>query len=131
MSRHADPGFTLIEVLVALLILSVSLVTLFAGLGHAWRGNAATARRLADMQQIRSRMEALGVTEPLQSGISSGNLADSAKWVQMVIPYEGNADTGTIRGFWVSIQVERPERNGKPVNSFGLVTLKLVSLAPP
>ena len=129
MSGRGDDGFSLIEALVALLILSLGLITLFAGLGQAWRGDAASNRQTLLMQQVQSRMEAAGIAGPLVPGTVTGTFADGTPFVESVTPYAttpGQAESGGMRGFWVTIRGGNGQAAG-----FALTGLKLARAVPP
>ena len=122
-----DDGFSLIEALLALLILSASLTILFAGLAQAWRADRLAGLRMADMQNVQARMEGFGIVEPVLEGPSTGSFADGTRWRQMVTPYSAAAgNAGGLRGFWVTIAVERTSQAGRRVEAFAMTSLKLV-----
>jgi general secretion pathway protein I len=84
-----EGGFTLLEVLVALAVLAVSLGTIYAlftsGLNAADRGeDVIVATALA-----QSKLEALGIAEPLALGESSGRFDNGFRWHRTVRAYRG------------------------------------------
>ena len=83
------PGFTLIEILVALAILAV-ILAVFA---QVLSGSVLSARRIdAETQALlvaRSTMERIGRDLPLQPGTSSGKLAGGGRWSSAHQPGDG------------------------------------------
>lgn len=129
MSGKGEDGFSLIEALVALLILSLGLITLFAGLGQAWRGDAASNRQIFLMQQVQARMEAAGIAGLLVPGTATGTFADGTPWIETITPYSsarGQTETSGLRGFWVTIHGGKGQAAG-----FALTSLKLGRVAQP
>ena len=75
-------GFALIEVLIASAVVAVVLGSLVAGMTGALHSDrrAETMRRSLALAQ--SKLEVVGVTEPLQPGIREGD-TDGLHWTQM------------------------------------------------
>lgn len=80
-------GFTLLEILVALVILSLSLGLLLAALsdGAGRSRDAVMQERVAS--EIESHLDRLGTDIPIVEGVSTGNYASGATWRLSVKPY--------------------------------------------
>ena len=109
----AQRGFTLIEVLVAFVVLAIGLGTLAVGITTALRADAKVHNKHVLDQIAESRMEAAGRTGPLKSGRREGRIG-RYRWREIVTPVDldkGRPQDGTapqVRPFmpsWVEIVV--------------------------
>ena len=112
----AQQGFTLIEVLVAFMILTLSLSVLFriysGGLTNvAVAGDYAQAVLVAE-----SQLAAVGRSEPLLVGQTDGESGDRFQWrriIESYTPWEDDiALTVPVSGYRVSVEVSWT-RNGR------------------
>jgi general secretion pathway protein I len=125
----SEQGFSLIEVLVAFMILAMSLTVLMrifsGGLANvAVAGDYSRALVLAQSQLARA-----GVSEPLAPGDLGGTWEQQFHWRQVVRPYmpwdtDSNASL-TVSAYLVSVIVEW-ERGGRD----GRIQLESVRLQP-
>ncbi len=86
-----DDGFTLIEVLVSLTILSVALTVLFAIFGQSLERNGEARRRQEAREVAQSLLAQAETSEALAPGETAGRTASGLAWRLVVRPY-GNAD---------------------------------------
>ncbi len=109
--RHIR-GFTLIEILVALIILGLSLGVIMqifsAGLDRARK----TEARAIAVQLAESKLAAVGVEEPLTEGETDGQFDDKYRWRVLVQPYRPAGDDGganetrvLVHAFAVNVRV--------------------------
>ena len=84
--RHCS-AYTLIEVLVAMMILSMSLTVIFRIFAGGLNKISIAADYARAVMVAESVLAAAGNTETLQSGESSGDLFDKYRWVRVVTPY--------------------------------------------
>lgn len=128
--QTSQQGFTLIEVLVALTILSLSLAIIFAGFSSGLR-----AKRMAvDYQQAtvlaESKLNSIGIETPVVEGQTVGRFDDRFRWQVVVARYQedGRDELGqgkiqplevTVTVFWGT------SSDGRSVS---LKTLKLLPL---
>ena len=131
--RPGQAGFSLIEILVAFAILSLSLgviLRIFAGGGHI----AATADEYSRaILTAESLMASLGAEKPLQPGQSGGEIPGGYRWTVDVTPspFDQSLLGGQKIGFnpfWVDLTVEWGDENDP--RAFNLKTLRLISENP-
>jgi general secretion pathway protein I len=132
-----DQGFSLLEILVAFAILSLSigvLLRIFAGGGNISKTADDYYRAVITAEAL---LTGLGVETPLQPGVMQGTTETGFRWTATVMPYPINpkllgAQTGApmmsnsmgFLPFWVEIAVEwGPEEDPR---AFTLESLRLV-----
>ena len=93
----AQRGFTLIEVLMAFVVLAIGLGTLAVGITTALRADAKVRNKHVLDQIAESRLEAAGRTGPLKSGRREGRIG-RYRWREIVTPVDlgkGRTQDGT------------------------------------
>ena len=86
-------GFTLIEVLIAFVVLAIGLGTLAVGITTALRADAKVHTKHVLDQIAESRLEAAGRTGPLKNGRREGR-SGRYRWQEIVTPVQlGKAKT--------------------------------------
>ena len=89
----AQRGFTLIEVLIAFVVLAIGLGTLVVGITTALRADAKVHSKHILDQIAESRLEAAGRAGPLKSGRREGRIG-RYRWREIVTPVQlGKART--------------------------------------
>ena len=102
--RDQQRGYTLLEVVVAFAILTLSLSTLIPGLATL-TGQSGTAREtLAATEFARSLIEPIGIAEPLRPGVREGRVGDAWRWRIGIEPYRDEG--GPVGAGLYSIVVE-------------------------
>jgi len=126
-NRHIS-GYTLIEVLIAMMILALSLTVIFRIFSGGLRNIGVAADYSRAVTVAESVLAATGVTEVLQPGETSGRLFEKYSWVRTVSPYrpddEPIAGDPPVNAFHVLVSVEWPAKN--ETRSIDLSTLQLV-----
>jgi general secretion pathway protein I len=123
--RALPRGFTLVEVLVALAILSVSLVALLSVFGD----NLQRAVHIRDNAMAISLAQSLLATtasgRPLRAGDTAGDFADGFRWRKHIAPYGDASDAASwpLRAFQVRVEVLWTE--GRIEHAATLDTLRL------
>ena len=118
-------GFTLLEVLVAFVIMGIALTALLrvfsGGLDSAMRGQSYTLAAL----QAESILASLGVEQPLQAGGASGEV-QGYRWQAQIEPYQDDyivtGDQLAYDVFWINLQVSWQE--GGRTRSLQMQTLR-------
>src|SRR5437879_12791556 len=91
-------GFTLIEVLVALAIVTVSLSSIGALIATTVRGTRSIESHFTRLETARAVLAALPDREQLVPGNSSGEV-NGYRWRMNVSPYAANV--GTQQSMWI------------------------------
>ena len=109
VSRSAQQGFTLIEVLVAFMILTLSLSVLFR-IFSGGLNNVAVAGKYAQAVLVaESQLALVGHNEPLRVGQSYGESAERFRWrrtVESYVPWEDDtASTLPVSAYHVTVEV--------------------------
>ena len=118
-------GFTLVEVIAALAILSLSLVVLFSTLSDGFY-NQQKAKSLSQATRLaQSLLAQVGTELPLRPGETSGNLGGHFRWTVQIVPFGTAADQREwpAAAYHVSIKVFANDRSEEPVLT--LTTMRL------
>ena len=73
-------GFTLVEVLIAVTIFSLSAGAIFAAISGGLRSELRANHAITDALTARSLMAEVGVSIPLEPGESSGDFEEGGRW---------------------------------------------------
>lgn len=135
-----DQGFTLVEVLVALVIMTASMVALFQGVQLGGRGLDQAGRQADAVQFARSLMAQAGVVDPLEPGVRNGRSAGGMEWSISIAGRpadEGRSAFTTanagrapapgdgLRPYLVTVEVSWRERTFGSMRRIQLTTVKL------
>ena len=120
-------GYTLIEVLVAMMILAMSLTVIFRIFSGGLNKIGIASDYARAVMVAESVLAAAGNTEMLRTGQLSGDLFEKYRWVRTVTPYrppgEQSFDGLPVNVYRVSVVVEWPANRGD--RSLDLSTIKL------
>lgn len=135
---HTDPGnktgggqsgFVLLEVLIAAVIATVTLIAVFHAYSTAFSGSARTERVTIAVLAAESKMAALGIAEALEPGVASGRLDGGYGWRTEIRPYDGlpEADLARlpVRAYLVEVTVSW---GGGAAQSITLSSLRLAAV---
>lgn len=122
-------GFTLIEIVVALLVLAIASAVIFEGFSVGFR-NARTADDFAQAVLIaQSKLAPAGVAEPLSAGVTSGEELDKYAWTVRVDPVEVALEAGAtpseLEPFLLAVDVTWSD--GGTERTVSLSTLRLAT----
>ena len=132
--KRSEAGFTLIEALVALAVVTMTLAAFYKGLAQGWRGLRVERLETQALEIAKAELSSAGVTTPLDEGSQSGVASDGMAWTREVSRYappglEGEKQRGTqaygVQAYWVTVRVQWREGPARPVHSLELKTLKL------
>jgi prepilin-type N-terminal cleavage/methylation domain-containing protein len=109
-TKRRSSGFTLIEVLAAMAILTVSVLGLTAGVLVAFSGNGRSSRRTQMVEFAQSRLDRLTAATKVDicTGTFQGGVVSCTK--MNVTPFDPNAAPGT--GGWMLDVLDRPATTG-------------------
>jgi general secretion pathway protein I len=118
-------GFTLVEVIVALAILSVGLSVLLGSISASLRQGASAARMAEASTLAQSLMAEVGTDQPLEVEDRVGEFPNGYRWHLKMQPY-GSAkerEEWPVGAYVISTEVEWEEGTGR--RSYALTTLRL------
>ena len=124
---RGNQGFTLIEVLVALLILSGTLGLLLASLSTGLGRSGDTLTRQRIVSEMTSHLERIGTDLPVVAGESGGVYPSGSRWRLRIEPYLDAPmydSAARARLFQVTLWADWPSPLGGEQKS--VTTLKLV-----
>lgn len=84
-------GFTLIEVLVALTILSIALGIIYSGFATNARGKRTAIDYQRATALAQSTLESMGTASPITIGETTGVFDNRYRWTATVAPFDQNA----------------------------------------
>lgn len=130
--RTGDAGFTLIEVLVALVIVGLTLAALASVFGSGLLGQRAAGAAETALALAQEKLAAAGVAKPLRRGESDGVFAGRYAWRVAVAKYRDKAENKegfdaprlpNLRLYRVAVTVTW--RQGRRAKTLRLATLRL------
>jgi general secretion pathway protein I len=121
-AERAESGMTLLEVIVALAILSFGLAALFdtVGLGRA-TASVADQQRAATVS-AQSLLAELGRTRPVVDGSTEGVFPTGQRWRLDIKPLDA-AGSGPLQGHEVTLVVSWPDNEQSRSVVFGTLVL--------
>ncbi|MDX2308360.1 MAG: prepilin-type N-terminal cleavage/methylation domain-containing protein [Hyphomicrobium sp.] len=137
-ASHSDQGFTLVEALVALVILA-SIAGMFqSNLGSGLAGLRIARLEAAAVDLARSKLAAAGIETPFVTGTTSGVTASGLSWTADLRPFTASStrpdtdfesDQAKRRGLaplWrATVTVKWREAPARKMRTLTLETLKL------
>ncbi|MBL0732372.1 MAG: type II secretion system protein [Desulfosarcina sp.] len=124
---RSTAGFTLIEILVALVILSIALVTIM----QLFSGGLKASRIAGDYTQAiflaREKMEELLLEEETSAEATGGEFNNNYKWRAEITPFSLDVDDYEkvpVEVYEISVSVSRKDGTGKQVSLQTLKTAK-------
>lgn len=124
-----DGGYTLVETVVALAILTGFLVLFSSGIAGGWRGIDDAQKDKRALATARKLIETAGISWPLSAGVRSGRDAEGFAYEISVEPYRAGASDADLvpLAHWVTVSVQPPTHRGLPRRSITLRALKRAS----
>jgi len=128
---RADSGFTLVETLVSLAVLTLGLVALVQIFGNGFRGIRASDLDADALQWATSQLARAGIETPLKAGQQQGTSPAGVEWTVTVEPYvppaaegEGMRSMG-LQAYWVTSEVRWKSSAFAAAQNLQLRTLKV------
>jgi len=81
-------GFTLIEILVAFMILAMSLTVIFRIFSGGLRNVALSEDYARAVLVAESQLSTVGISEPLERGVTSGEWGERFRWQRVIEHYQ-------------------------------------------
>ena len=126
LSDSHRAGFTLIEVIVAIAILAISLVTVMQLFSGSLRASRASCDYTRAIVHAKDRMEELSVNPVISEHVQGGRFEDGFTWEAETLPYPTEHDTGDVSLQMVKVRVSW--QGTTPMkNSVELVSLRLLT----
>ena len=86
--NHPQQGFSLLEILVAFMILAMSLTVIYRIFSGGLRNVALSEDYTHAALIAESRLSAAGISEPLLAGVTSGQWDERFRWERVVEHYQ-------------------------------------------
>lgn len=129
MASRQQRGFTLIEILVAFMILALALTVIFRIFSGGLRNVALSEDYARAVLVAESRLSATGISESLEQGVTSGEWDERFRWERVIEAYrpweEDKALSASLLAYWVTVSVAW-EHAGRSRQ----ITLRSVRLKP-
>ena len=126
--KHRSRGYTLIEVLVAFMIMSLALTVLLRIFSGGLRNVSVSSDYSQAVLIAESRLATAGIDGMLAPGELSGTEAGRFQWTRLVTNYQPTPDYSTnakgSRAYHVAVTVSWP--NGDRERRIELATVKLM-----
>ncbi len=81
-------GFTLLEILVAFVVFVMAFAVVMEVITGAARNTVKSSRHTQIALLAQSKMDELGILEPIEEGSSSGRFADGTQWQLTITPFD-------------------------------------------
>jgi general secretion pathway protein I len=129
----ASGGFTLLEVLLAIMILAITVTVLLQQFSVALRASTTAQEVTRGTLYAKLKLEELKMVEELTESAQSGTFADGYDWETRVVPYTHEAAVPEDEQIYDSMRVETFQlestvkwRMGERTRAVTLTTLKTV-----
>src|SRR5215510_2842753 len=119
-----DAGFTLVETLAAFTALTLVLILLLAGLSRVARSSRDAEAMREALLLAQSKLDGLGVTQPLIPGQSTGRFGNGFEW-RLRIREIRKGTNAYLMGGLAEITVSAPADGTQIPPAVSLVTFKL------
>lgn len=96
IERNGNMGFTLLEVLIAMMILTISIVVIFQLFSGGLRSVKLSDGYTRAIFHARAKMEAALLAERLMEGETEGIVEEGYRWRLSITPMESEEDSGVL-----------------------------------
>jgi general secretion pathway protein I len=97
IKRHGYGGFTLLEVLTAMMILTISIVVIFELFSGGLRSASLSNKYTRAIFYARAKMEATLLADTLMEGETEGIVNEDYRWRLSIVPLESEEDSGILK----------------------------------
>jgi len=115
MNSSGEEGSTLLEVLVALVILLVTVGAFYQAFGIGLRAEEAAQREHRSAEVAANLLASLGRSQMLQDGVTNGELPDGYRWTLRLDPFiavDPNGLSPVVEGHLATLDVQEMGRSG-------------------
>lgn len=131
MVQRREQGFTLIEVIVALVIIASGVAVLVRGFGQSWHTQLAGTRAAQALAIAEARLVALGSLTPLADGQTFSGTDSGISWrarverhVPAISTVEEAQASAAPKAYWLILDAEWQDTAARPPHALRLRTLK-------
>lgn len=97
IGRHGCRGFTLLEVLTAMMILTISIVVIFQLFSGGLRSAKLSDEYTRAIFHARAKMEATLLADTLMERETEGIVEEDYRWRLSIVPLESEEDSGILK----------------------------------
>jgi len=122
--HRGDRGFTLLEVLIALVILIMGLAAYYLAFGSGLLAGVAAERTWRAAQAADNLVAQLGRSIPVDEGVTAGELSGGQHWnlrLEPFNPVDSNGSASPLVAHIVTLDVIPPDGRGSPLRVQTLV----------
>src|SRR4051812_22428539 len=115
LNNPDDQGFTLLEVLVALVILLLGMGAFYQSFGSGLLAQAAAQRQQRSAEVAANLLAGLGRSQMLQDGLTEGELPDGYRWslrVEAFTPIDTDGPPPAVQAHLATVEVREMGRTG-------------------
>ncbi len=91
-STQQQSGFTLLEILVAFVVFVLAFAVVMEVITGAARNTIKSSRQTQIALLAQSKMDEVGILEPVAEGASHGRFADGTTWELQITPFDAPYD---------------------------------------
>lgn len=127
-TNSCQQGFSLIEILVAFMILAMALTVIFRIFSGGLR-NVSLSQDYALAEMVaESQLSVAGISEPLEAGTTTGVWDERFRWerdIKSYQPWETSKElNASVKAYWVTVKVSWQHSKGDSQISLSSVRLK-------
>lgn len=112
--RDREQGFALLEMVVAMAIISLALATFYRTSGGAFRAASRVQTLQTTIVFARSQLDAVGSDGLLETGTTSGVYQNGVRWQLSVADLTNGLQTANaLRPYWITLIAK--DRSGAPL----------------
>ena len=113
-ARSREAGFVLLEVIVAMVIVSIALATLYQTVGGAFRAAGRVEALQATVVFARSQLDAVGSGGVLTPGTATGAYSNGIRWRLSIADLSTKlAEANALHPYWITLVAT--DKSGSPL----------------